>query len=149
MSPIVSTIEIDRSPDEVFAYATDPTRFTEWQNDVVRVRSADRHVGARFTQTRRFAGAERTLTTEITESNPGRSWAATGVDGPVRATVRITIEPLSGGARSRVTFALDFTGHGMGVALLPVVRRQAQNGAPVSYRNLKRRLESGDDRVAR
>lgn len=35
MSAIVHTIEIARPPDEVFRYATDPSRFTEWQDDVV------------------------------------------------------------------------------------------------------------------
>ncbi len=37
MPPIVSHIEIARPPDEVFSYVTDPSRFTEWQADVVRV----------------------------------------------------------------------------------------------------------------
>ncbi|SRR6266508_3300136 len=152
MPPIMSTIEIARRPDEVFSYVTDPTRFTEWQDDVVRVRLAEGPplgVGSRFTQARRIGGVERTMTTEITESSPPRSWAAHGVDGPIRPNVKIIIEPLNGGTRTRVTFALDFEGHGIGVPLVPLVRRQAQKGAPVSYRNLKRRLESGDDRVPR
>lgn len=34
MSPITTTTEIDRSADDVFAYATDPTRFNEWQKSV-------------------------------------------------------------------------------------------------------------------
>jgi uncharacterized protein YndB with AHSA1/START domain len=37
MPPIVSHIEIARPPDEVFAYVTDPSRFHEWQHDVMRV----------------------------------------------------------------------------------------------------------------
>lgn len=32
---------------------------------------------------------------------------------------------------------------GPGVALVPLVRRQAEKGAPVSYRDLKQLLESG------
>jgi len=31
MAPIVTSAEIDRSAAEVFAYATDPARFSEWQ----------------------------------------------------------------------------------------------------------------------
>jgi uncharacterized protein YndB with AHSA1/START domain len=31
MAPLVSTIEIARPQDEVFAYVTDPTTFVEWQ----------------------------------------------------------------------------------------------------------------------
>jgi uncharacterized protein YndB with AHSA1/START domain len=146
MEPIVSSIEIDRPPEEVFAYATDPARFAEWQRDVVRVRiEGDRPpgVGSRFTTTRRVGGAERTMTQEVTEHTAPRRWAARGVDGPVRPSATVTVEPLDGGARSRVTFALDFEGHGVGRPLLPAVRRQARRGAPVSYRSLKRRLEGG------
>jgi uncharacterized protein YndB with AHSA1/START domain len=145
MPPIVSSIEIARPPDEVFSYVTDPSRFAEWQNDVVSVRmEGDRPpgVGSRFTTTRRIGGAERTMTQEITEISPPRSWAAHGVDGPIRPAATITIDPVNDGARSRVTFALDFEGHGIGKPLLPVVRRQALKVAPTSYRNLKERLES-------
>jgi uncharacterized protein YndB with AHSA1/START domain len=144
MSPIVSTIEIDRPPEEVFAYATDPTRFAEWQHDVVRaqlVGGGTAAVGSRFTTTRRFGGVERTMTQEISQLDCPRSWAARGVDGPFRASATVTVEPLSGGARSRVTFALDFHGRGLGDLLTPVIRRMAARQAPQSYRHLKERLE--------
>jgi uncharacterized protein YndB with AHSA1/START domain len=144
MAPIVSSIDIARPPDEVFAYVSDPSRFPEWQRDVVSVRiEGDRPpgVGSRFATTRRVAGAERTMTQEITERSVPRSWAVRGVDGPIRPSADVTVEPLDGGTRSRVTFALDFEGHGIGRPLLPAVRRQTQKVAPVSYRNLKDRLE--------
>jgi uncharacterized protein YndB with AHSA1/START domain len=35
MSSITTTTEIDRPATEVFEYATDPTRFNEWQKGVV------------------------------------------------------------------------------------------------------------------
>jgi uncharacterized protein YndB with AHSA1/START domain len=146
MPPLVSTIEIDRPPEEVFAYVTDPSRFGEWQRDVVRVRldgGAATSVGARFATTRRIVGAERTTVQEVTEIDPPRRWAARGVDGPIRPHATVAVEPLDGGARSRVTFALDFDGHGIGKPLVPAVRRQAQKGAPASYRRLKERLERG------
>ncbi|MEV0207246.1 MULTISPECIES: SRPBCC family protein [unclassified Streptomyces] len=147
MAPLVSTIDIARPPDEVFAYVTDPARFAEWQGDVVRVRAEDggpasTGKGDRFTTTRRIGPSERTFTQEVTESRPPGSWSARGLDGPLRPSMDITVEPLAGGTASRVTFALDFDPHGIGVPLLPLVRRQAAKGAPVSYRNLKRRLEA-------
>ena len=146
MAPIVSSIEIARPPDEVFSYVTDPSRFAEWQDDVVRVRleGDPSSPGSRFTTTRRIGGVERTMTQEVTEISPPSSWAAHGVDGPIRPNANITVEPLDHSARSRVTFALDFEGHGIGKPLVPVVRRQALKGAPTSYRNLKERLESGE-----
>ncbi len=139
MAPIRSTIDIARPPDEVHSYATDPARFPQWQKDIVRVTPAG---DGRFTTTRRIGRAERKMTQEITEDAAPRSWSARGVDGPVRPSASITIEPLDGGTGSRVTFSLDFAGHGIGVPLIPLVRRQAQRSAPVSYRNLKRLLEN-------
>ncbi|HEY6749531.1 MAG TPA: SRPBCC family protein [Mycobacteriales bacterium] len=141
----MSTIDIARPPEEVFAYATDPTRFAEWQNDVIRVQVEDGQspgVGCRFTTTRRVGGSERTMTQQITAIDAPRSWTARGIDGPIRPHATITVEPLDGGARSHVTFALAFDGHGLGVPLLPLVRRQSQRHAPTSYRNLKKRLET-------
>jgi uncharacterized protein YndB with AHSA1/START domain len=139
MEPLVSTIEVARPPAEVFAFATDPTRFPEWQHDVVSVRMLGE---SRFTTTRRITGAERTMTQEITRNEPPRDWAARAIDGPVRAHATITVDPVDDGTRSRVTFTLNFEGHGLGVPLLPLVRRQAQKGAPNSYQNLKKLLES-------
>jgi uncharacterized protein YndB with AHSA1/START domain len=144
MAPIVSSIEVARPPDEVFAYSTDPSRFAEWQPDVVHVRvegGGPPGVGARFTTTRRIGGVERTMTQEVTELRPPRRWAVKGVDGPIRPSASIAVEPLDGGTRSRVTFTLDFEGHGVGRPLVPAVRRQARAAAPRSYRNLKERLE--------
>jgi len=146
MPPIVSRVEITRPPDEVFTYVTDPSRFPEWQHDVVSVRiegDGRPGVGSRFTTTRRIGGVERTMTQEITEVSPPRSWVVHGVDGPIRPNANVTVEPLDDGARSRVTFALDFEGHGIGKPLLPAVRRQTLKVAPTSYRNLKERLERG------
>jgi uncharacterized protein YndB with AHSA1/START domain len=147
MPPIVSSFEIARPPDEVYAYVTNPSRFPEWQNDVLRVRvEGDRppRVGTRFTTTRRIGRVEQTTTQEITEASPPRTWTVRGVDGAFRPGAAVTVEPLGDGARSRVTIALDFEGHGIGKLLpLDVIRRMAAKGAPKSYRNLKERLERG------
>jgi uncharacterized protein YndB with AHSA1/START domain len=137
MAPIVSVIDVARPPAEVFSYVTDPTRFPEWQKDVVSVSMS----GSRFVTTRRIGGVERVIVQQVDRSDPPNSWAASGVEGPIRPRAAISIEPLDGGRRSRITFSLDFEGHGIGVALLPLVRRQTRKGAPKSYQNLKRLLE--------
>jgi carbon monoxide dehydrogenase subunit G len=147
MPPIVSGIEIARPPDEVFTYVTDPARFAEWQDDVVSGStegdgSAD--VGTRISTTRRVGRVQWTQIQEITEISPPTRWSVRGVDGPIRAGADVTVEPLDGGTRSRVTFALDFEGPGVGRLLIPQIRRMAAKLAPRSYQHLKERLESGD-----
>jgi hypothetical protein len=53
------------------------------------------------------------------------------------------VEPLEGNSRSRVTISLDFTGHGIGKLLVPlVIRRQAAREMPENMRRLKQRLEA-------
>jgi hypothetical protein len=78
---------------------------------------------------------------QITRNDPPRGWAAHGIDGPIRPHATITIEPVDDDTRSRATFTLDFEGHGIGLPLVPLVRRQARTGATNSYRNLKKLLE--------
>ena len=145
MAPITNSVEIARSPEQVFAYVTDPSRLAEWQESAVstRLEGGDAPaVGSRVVVTRRIGRGERTMTVELTELNAPTSWAVRGIDGPVRGNVKGTVEPLDDGARSRVTIELDFEGHGIGKLLVPlVVRRQAQKEMPKNMQNLKERLE--------
>jgi uncharacterized protein YndB with AHSA1/START domain len=146
MAPIIHSVEIDRSPEDVFAYVTDPERFTEWQSTVVSAHAEDGnpvHLGSRVVMTRKMGGREQTMTSEVTELEPPRSYAFRVIDGPVRAIGKGRFEALDGGARTRLTFELDFEGHGIGKVLVPlVVRRQASKEMPQSHADLKRRLET-------
>jgi hypothetical protein len=145
MPPITATTEVDRPAAEVFAYATDPTRFSEWQKGVV-----DGHmdpanapkVGARCMTTRRIGGANRPVTSQLAHIDPPTTWGVRGIDGPIRATVDLTVEPLTE-TRSRLTIAVDFEGHGIGKILVPLlVRREAQKEMPANLAMLKQRLET-------
>jgi uncharacterized protein YndB with AHSA1/START domain len=145
MAPISTSIEIARPAEEVFAYVTDPSSFPEWQQGVVsgRIDSATTRVGSRCTTVRRIGGREREVITEITECDPPHRWADRGIEGPIRAIVAVTVEPLADRSRSRVTIEVDFTGHGIGKVLVPlVVRRQAARENPENMRRLKQRLEA-------
>ena len=149
MAPVVTDIEIARPPGEVFSYVTDPSRFGEWQQGVVSGHiEADGPPGAgsRCVMTRRIGGRERTSTSEITEISPPRTWKIRGLDGPIRANVSVTVEPLAQATRSRVTIQLEFEGHGIGKLLVPLVIRQARKEAPASCQHLKARLEGPDGR---
>jgi hypothetical protein len=118
---------------------------SEWQQGCVggHLDQPTMQVGSRCTTVRRIGGGERAVTTEITECEPPRRWADRGIDGPIRAMVGVTVEPLAGGTESRVTIEVDFTGHGIGRVLVPlVVRRQAAREMPGNMARLKQRLEA-------
>lgn len=145
MAPIVNSVEISRSPEDVFAYVTDVPRLSEWQEGVVSARlegEGPPRQGARATMTRRVGPREQTLTVEMTEFSPPRSYVFRGLDGPIRPLVNGKVEPLGDGTSSRFTVELDFEGHGFGKLLVPLVRRQFQRELPANHQNLKRQLES-------
>jgi uncharacterized protein YndB with AHSA1/START domain len=149
MAPITTTVEVARAPEEVFAYVTDPARFAQWQEGVtgghVAGAGADepQKVGDKCVNTRRIGGMERAVTSEITHVDAPRRWRVRGVDGPVRATVEVTVAPLEDGSRSRVAIALEFTGHGIGKLLVPLlVVPGARREMASNVQRLKQRLEA-------
>ena len=144
MAPITASAEIARPAEDVFAYVTDPSTMSEWQQGVVsgHMDGATTRVGSRCTTVRKIGGREREVTTEITECDPPHRWADRGIDGPIRAIVRVTVDPLADGSRSRVKIEVDFTGHGIGKLLVPlIVRRQAAREMPENMRRLEQRLD--------
>jgi Polyketide cyclase / dehydrase and lipid transport len=149
MPAIVTSTEVDRPAADVFAYATDPTRFSEWQQGVVdghMDNPADETgtpaVGSQCVTTRRIGGANRPATAELVHIDPPISWGVRGTDGPIRAAVDVLVEPVTD-ARSRLTISVDFTGHGIGKILVPlIVRRQARKEMPGNIAMLKQRLEA-------
>lgn len=146
MTPIRESVEISRRPEDVFAYLDDLDRHDEWQEQLVGShveQSGPTKVGTRATDTRRMGKRERKMTYEITEHDPPRSFAFRGIDGPIRANGRGTVESLDGGARARVTIELEFEGHGFGKLMVPLVKRMAQKQIPQDHVRLKERLESG------
>jgi hypothetical protein len=144
VAPIVASAEVERPAAEAFAHATDPARFSEWQTGVVEGRMdavGPAAVGDRCLTTRRIGGANRESTSQLAHIDPPTTWGVRGIDGPIRAVVDVTVEPLTD-TRSRVTIAVDFTGHGLGKVLVPlVVRRQARKEMPANLATLKHRLE--------
>ncbi len=150
MPPIVTSTEIERPAAEVFTYATDPTRFKEWQKGVVDghmdgpANSAQTPaVGAKCVTTRRIGGASRPSRSELVHIDPPRTWGVRGIDGPIRAAVDVLVEPVTGSC-SRLTISVDFTGHGIGKILVPlVVRREARKEMPANMAALKQKMEAG------
>lgn len=141
---ITSSIEIDRSQEDVFAYLDELDRHSEWQAGVISSkRETDRPVGVgtRVSETRQVPGGPREMTYEITEHNPPHKSSWRVLDGPVRAVGSVIVEPVGDGASSRVTVELNLEGHGVGVLVAPFARRQARAQVPRDQAKLKEILE--------
>lgn len=147
MSPIVATTVVERPAADVFAYATDPAKFSEWQKGVVdghldRPEAGQPAPGTRCLTTRRIGGSNRQTTSELVHINPPTTWGVRGLDGPIRAAVDVLVEPVTD-SRSRLTITVDFTGHGIGKVLVPlVVRPEARKEMPANLAALKLIMEA-------
>lgn len=149
MPPIVATIDVHRPAADVFAYATDPSPFVEWQTGVVSGRMNSKStptIGDRCVTRRRIGFVERPVTSELVHYTPPERWGVRGIDGPIRATVEVAVES-SAADRSRLTISVDFEGHGIGKILVPVVvERAARREMPANLARLKARVEAADPR---
>src|SRR5579884_2862993 len=136
MAAIVETVEIARSPEEVFAYMDQLERHGEWQSQIVGV-------GTRATDVRRTPMGKQSVTYEIVEHDPPRRASFRGVNGPVRPHGAVTVEPVGDG-RSKLTLELDLEGHGLlGKLLAPLALSQSRKLVPQDQQRLKERLEAG------
>ena len=144
MASITARADVNQPAEQVFAYATDPTHFHEWQKGVIESHMDEAGtptVGAKCMTTRRIGFADRQVTAELTHIDPPRTWGVHGIDGAIRASVDVTVEAL-GNIRSRLTIAVDFEGHGIGKILVPaIVRPQARKEMPANLAALKAKLE--------
>lgn len=145
MAPIIASTVVNRPAAEVFAYATDPARFHEWQQGLIDGHldpPGSAEVGTKCLTTRRIGGANRVVTSVLTHIDAPRTWGVQGIDGPIRATVDVTVNPLTE-TSSRLTITVDFDGHGIGKLLVPViVHRQAQKEMPANVEALRRHVEA-------
>ena len=143
---IRESIEIDRRPEEVFAYLDQLDRHGEWQGTIVSTRvetEGPTRVGSRAVDKRKVPGGPRDIPYEVTEHDPPRKVSFRGVEGPVRPVGTVTVEPLDDGSRSRVSLQFDLQGHGIGKLFAPFARRQAAKQIPQDQARLKERLEGG------
>lgn len=144
MTATVVSTQIDRPANVVFDYVTDPGRFHEWQTGVLDGKMANGgtpKVGDRCLTTRKIGFTKQSSTSELVHIDPPRTWGVRGIDGPIRAIVDVTVEPLDAD-HSTVTISVDFEGHGIGRILVPlVVQGQARKEMPANLAALQHQLQ--------
>ena len=131
------TVEIARTPDEVFDYLTDVANLPSWQSGV----HAARREGDRIHESRHVLGRELSTTLAIDEEERPRLFAIRALDSPVPFAVRHTLEPNgAGGTRLTVVGEGD-------AGLLPgfaagIMARRAEKQFRKDFERLKRLLEA-------
>jgi carbon monoxide dehydrogenase subunit G len=127
------TIEIARTPEDVFAYLTDVSHLPAWQSGV---RSATERDG-RIAESRSLLGRDFDTSLEIVASEAPRIFTLRALDGPVPFTVRHELEPTDGGTRLTVTAEGDVPGFAAGL-----LARGAERQFRKDFDRLKQILES-------
>jgi uncharacterized protein YndB with AHSA1/START domain len=146
MSGFHEEIDVNRTPEDVWAFVTDPSHLPEWQASAIKAERLDAGpmgLGSRVRVTRHVGRRrEVPMTMEVTEFDPPHSWGMRGIDGPVRGHFHGEITPVDDGRRTHLTMDLDFEGRGIGKVLLPlVVRPQVRKEMPRNEQLLKDKLE--------
>jgi uncharacterized membrane protein len=146
MTKITHSIEIARSPEDVFAYLDELERHGEWADAIIsstRETPGPTGVGSRATDVRKTPIGKQSVTYEITEHDPPRRAAFKGLNGPIRPVGSVTVEP-AGDNRSKLTLELELLGHGLlGKLLSPLATSDARKQVPRDQQRIKERLESG------
>jgi carbon monoxide dehydrogenase subunit G len=130
------TVEIARSPEEVFDYLTDVANLPKWQSGV----HAATRDGDNIRESRHLLGRELSTTLAIEEEERPRVFAIRAVDSPVPFSVRHTLEPAGDGTRLTVVGEGD-------AGLLPgfaagIMARRAEKQFRKDFERLKRLLEA-------
>jgi carbon monoxide dehydrogenase subunit G len=127
------TIEIARTPEDVFAYLTDVSNLPAWQASVKNAAERD----GRIEESRSLLGKELTTTLEIVDRKEPRLFTLRALDSPVPFTVRHELEPADGGTRLTVTAEGDVPSFAAGL-----LARRAERQFRKDFARLKHILES-------
>jgi carbon monoxide dehydrogenase subunit G len=127
------TIEIARTPADVFSYLTDVSNLPAWQGGVKSATLRD----GRVEESRSLLGRELHTTLEIVEQDEPRVFTLRALDSPLPFTVRHELEPADGGTRLRVTAEGGVPGFAAGL-----LARGAEKQFRKDFKRLKEILES-------
>jgi uncharacterized protein YndB with AHSA1/START domain len=134
---------INRPPEEVFTYLTDPGKLTLWQGGVSEAyqeTDGPMDVGTRVTEVRGLLGRRMESTLEITTFEPTRRVDFKVIKGPVPYSVRHTLEPSDGG--TRISGVVEGEPGGFFKLAEPLVARAAERQVKADLATLKDLLEA-------
>lgn len=143
MAKAHATIDIQRTPETVWAYLTNFPRNPEWLTQVteVRVKGSTLGVGTRITEVRRVPGRTVEGIVEITEWQPPQRLRKTSPSGALRADGLYDLAPLPNGG-TQLTFRLEIRATGLLKVIEWLMASGLQKDTEQVLRNFKQRIES-------
>jgi uncharacterized protein YndB with AHSA1/START domain len=139
------TFLVEKPPEVVFAYLTDPAKVAEWQTaktSVEQLTDGPPRLGTRFRErTKGPGGKEFDQIVEFTEFDPSRRVHVHVVEGPYPVDGTWTFEPADSG--TRVRFVAEGELKGVMRALQPLAKRMLRKQFTAYHGNLARNLEGG------
>lgn len=104
MVTVEASVDINRPIEEVFAYATDPTKAPEWSSMILESTlegSGPIGVGSRFSVVAKVLGRRVDSTAEVTQYEPPRKCVVRAVSGPGQLEIERQLESIPEGTRYR------------------------------------------------
>ena len=135
------TIDIARTPEEVFAALTDIERLPEWQSSAVSAAAeGELGVGTIIGEQRRFMGREVTTKDEVVTYEPPHRFDLKSLSAPVQYEIQHRLEQTAAGTRLRIDVDVK-VGTVMRIAAQPALKA-AERELRGDFERLKELLET-------
>jgi uncharacterized protein YndB with AHSA1/START domain len=141
---IEEIVEIDRPPEEVFSYVTNPENLPEWSNLVLEVRretEGDLRKGDRFTTAAKFLGRRFETPFEVSDHEPHRRHSDTSKGGPFEQVYTYSLEEIGQGG-TRLTYVAEGEPGGFFRLAQPLLERAGRRQFRADLQSLKDMLEA-------
>lgn len=140
------SVVIHKSPDQVFAFLTSKENRRLWEPTLLEERlypDAERRLGTRIYQIRRFLGGKIESQFSVVAFEPGRLYSLKSMpDTLPEYSATYTLTPVEGGTRVEFALSLDMRSLAFGRLLEPFAARFARRFAVDMLKRLKAALES-------
>jgi uncharacterized protein YndB with AHSA1/START domain len=107
---VEDSIDIARSPEEVFTYVTNPQHWPQWSGPVMEVRSGQPGpltANGTFTVVAKLVGRQFETDSKVTEVVENQLLTYTSTSGPVPSTFTWRFDPTDAGTRVTQTVSTD------------------------------------------
>ena len=143
---IEESVEINRPPEEVFAYVADPGHLPEWSGIVQEVRKEAQgqpREGDRYTSVAKFLGRRFETPLEVTAHDPPRRHSDRSTGGPFPQEYTYILEEVAGGG-TRLTLVAEGEPGGFFRLVGPLLQRAGSRQFRADLATLKDLLETRD-----